>query len=219
MTAYRMMVDVDDTLYDAGKLFYRMAQAEGIKGYPKFVRRWHRAHEMGVDQKTLTNMFRKCHSHEVVAQQKPFKGAVEVLQKFSESNPDVDIWYVSSRNANAETALRDWLEVKRFPCHQNVYVNMDKKDWMMMNVPEIVIDDRVQTILYARYTLGSAVLAMSMPHNQNLTNEAPGIDICDDWYEIGYKLSDIMSNLREGVQPWSEIQTTTAPALATTPSR
>lgn len=198
-----MMVDVDSTLYDADKLFYRLAQEAGIVDYPKKSYQWFRAHELNVSQQTLTNLFRRAHSREVVEEIKPYKGSVEVLNQFADTYPDVIIRYVSSRNARAEGPLREWIKAQGYPLDHDTYVTatMNKKEWIFDYVPSIVIDDRVQTMIISRFggrdddqvwhDVNAWVLSLKHPHNINLTNEVDGIFMCDDWYEIGYKLATV----------------------------
>ena len=212
MSEFRMMVDVDSTLYDADKLFYQLAIEAGIDSYPRKSYQWFRAGELGVSQQTLTNLFRKAHSREEVEKLKPYKGSVEVLNRFADDHPNVEIHYVSSRNARAQGPLLDWIKDNGFPLQDDAHVvaTMDKKSWIIDNQPDIVIDDRVQTMIFSRYggsyqnkegTVGgthpggSWVLSLKHSHNINLTNEVDGIFMCDDWFEIGYNLGIVMKNL------------------------
>jgi hypothetical protein len=73
-----------------------------------------------------------------------------------------------------------------------VVATMDKKSWLAEKRPSIVIDDRVQTIIYSRYEIGSTVLSLIHNHNRNLCNEIDGVYMCQDWFEIGFKLDEIM---------------------------
>jgi hypothetical protein len=187
-----MMVDVDSTLYDADKLFYKLAMDRGITTYPRKSYQWFRAGELGVSQETLTNLFRAAHSREEVEKLTPFTNSVEVLTEFMVNHPAVEIHYVSSRNARAEGPLRDWIIDQGYPLEDDAHVvaTMDKKGWLMANTPAIVIDDRVQTIIFSRFQLDAYVLSLKHSHNINLTNEIDGVYMCDDWTEIGQALED-----------------------------
>jgi hypothetical protein len=196
-TRKKMMVDVDSTLYDADALFSRVAIDQGHDWYPKKSYEWFRADHIGVSQEVMTNLFRKAHSSEYVnAQLKPYKGAVKILKSFHENYSDLfKIYYVSSRHPQMAGTLRSWLVSKEFPLERGnefVVATMDKKSWIKKNKPAIVIDDRVQTIIYSRFEIGATVLSLVHNHNRNLQNEVDGVFMCQDWFEIGSKLDDIL---------------------------
>lgn len=68
----------------------------------------------------------------------------------------------------------------------------DKRDWMRVERPDIVVDDRVRTLLTARYEIGSDCFAIKHNHNLNLRGEAEGIRICKNWLEIGEGILDLI---------------------------
>jgi hypothetical protein len=191
-----IMVDVDSTLYDADALFNKVAIDLGHDWYPKKSYEWFRADHIGVSQQVMTNLFRKAHSSEYVNEQlKPYKGSVKVINAFYNNFADLfKIFYVSSRHPQMEGTLKEWLEMKGFPVEGEGFVvaTMDKKSWLAEKRPSIVIDDRVQTIIYSRYEIGSTVLSLIHNHNRNLCNEIDGVYMCQDWFEIGFKLDEIM---------------------------
>ena len=195
----KMMVDVDSTLYDADNLFHKVAIDQGHEWYPRKSYEWFRADHIGVSQQVMTNLFRSAHSSEYVNETlKPYKGAVKILNQFQEDFSNIfKIYYVSSRHPQMQGTLRNWLEMKNFPLEDGeefVVATMDKKSWLNENKPAIVIDDRVQTIIYSRFEIGSTVLSLIHNHNRNLNNEVDGVFMCQDWFEIGYKLYDIMED-------------------------
>jgi hypothetical protein len=186
-----IQVDVDSTLYDANKLFGEVAEEFGVK-WPKKYWTWFGPEDIGTDLATLKNIFRRCHSKEYVAKQKPYPHAADVLRSIAEDYDEVEIAYVSDRNEAQTSALRDWLEANGFLINQDTHVatTKDKRHWMRERKPEIVIDDRVRTMLMARYELGSYVVSLEHPHNMNLKNEAEHIYIVDDWQAIDRVLRD-----------------------------
>lgn len=193
----KMMVDVDSTLYDADNLFHKVAIDQGHDWYPRKSYEWFRADHLGVSQEVMTNLFRKAHSSEYVNETlKPYKGAVKMLKQFHENYSDIfKIYYVSSRHPQMEGTLRAWIEMKEFPLEDGdefVVATMDKKSWLTKNRPAIVIDDRVQTIIFSRFEIGANVLSLVHNHNRNLRGEVDDVFMCDDWFEIGSKLDDIM---------------------------
>lgn len=193
-----MMVDVDSTLYDADALFSKVAIDLGHDWYPKKSYEWFRADHIGVSQKVMTNLFRKAHSSEYVNEQlKPYKGAVKILKAFHENYSDLfKIHYVSSRHPQMEGTLLEWIAMKDFPLEDDEFVvaTMDKKSWIEEKRPAIVIDDRVQTIIFSRFEVGAHVLSLTHNHNRNLCGEIDGVMMCQDWFEIGFKLDEILED-------------------------
>jgi hypothetical protein len=187
-----IQVDIDSTLYDADKLFGDLAEEAGVK-WPRRDNEWKTAEEVfkldgsPCSRDDLVKIFRKAHSKEMVSQQKPYPHAVRVLKEIVETYDSIEIAYVSDRNEQQTAALRDWLEASGFLHNEDIHVaaTKDKRHWMRERKPEIVIDDRVRTILMARYELGSTVLSLQHNHNINLKREAEGIYILKDWKEIG----------------------------------
>ena len=189
-----IQVDVDSTLYDANKLFYQVATEEFGIAWPKKYWSWFGPEDIGTDLATLKNVFRKCHSRDYVLQQKPYPHAANVLQGIAEDYPEAEIAYVSDRNEQQTSALKDWLEENGFIYNDDTFVQAtkDKRHWMRERKPEIVIDDRVRTMLMARNELNAYVVSLEHPHNMNLKNEVEHIYIVDDWNDIDAVLRDIV---------------------------
>lgn len=187
-----IQVDVDSTLYDANKLFYEVGTKEFGIDWPKKYYYWFKPEDIGTDLKTLLNVFRKCHSREYVLNQEPYKGAAEVLRDIAETYDSVEIAYVSDRNPQQTSTLKEWLGEKGFLSSGDEFVaaTSDKREWMRDNRPDIVIDDRIRTILMARYELDAYVATLEHPHNVNLKGEANGIWLCKDWTELGTVLHE-----------------------------
>lgn len=186
-----IQVDVDSTLYDADKLFGDIADEQGVK-WPRRDNGWKSPGEIfktdgsPCTREDLTRIFRKAHSREVVLGNKPYPNAVEVLKGIAEDYNSVEIAYVSDRNEQQGMALRSWLEQEGFLTNedQHVAATKDKRHWMRERKPEIVIDDRVRTMLMARFELGSLVVSLQHNHNINIKGEADGIVIVKNWKEI-----------------------------------
>jgi hypothetical protein len=191
-----IQIDIDSTLYDSGSLFDSIAQEFKIKNWPKDTRtyKWFNPYDIGVDLKDLNSVFRRAHSREHVIQNIPYTDAVEVLRGIAHDFEDVELAYISDRNEQQGTALRDWLEQEGFLSDENehVAVTKDKRHWMRENRPEIVIDDRVRTMLMARYELGAQVISLEHTHNSNLIGEADGIYIVPTWLDIDDVLRKII---------------------------
>lgn len=186
-----IQVDVDSTLYDADKLFGDLAEEAGIK-WPRRDNGWKSPEEIFKHdgstcvREDLTKVFRKAHSREYVLKNKPYPNAVKVLQNLVTDFSEIEIAYVSDRNEQQNAALREWLEQEGFLSNPDFHVaaTKDKRHWMREHKPEVVIDDRIRTMLMARFELGSYVVSLQHNHNVNLKGEAEHIYIVKDWKEI-----------------------------------
>jgi hypothetical protein len=190
-----IQIDVDSTLYDANAIFKEIARSEEFNvDWPNKYYKWFGPEDIGTDLATLKAIFRKCHSREVVARQKPYPHAAEVLQGIVEDFDAVELAFVSDRNEQQTGALKDWLADNGFLLDEDAHVaaTKDKRHWMRERKPEVVIDDRVRTMLMARYELGSYVVSLEHPHNMNLVNEAEHIYIVKDWQAIDSVLREII---------------------------
>lgn len=187
-----IQVDIDNTLYDSDKAFAKAAKEFDVV-WPKKYYKWMSTEDLGTDLKTLLNVFRSAHSKKYFMDNKPYENAAEVLDYIAQ-NYDVEIAYVSDRNEQQGTTLREWLEQEGFlhDKNQHVVATKDKREWMRKELPNIVIEDRIRTILMARYELDSHVVALEHSYNQNLLNEAEGIYICSDWLEIKKILEELL---------------------------
>lgn len=191
-----IQVDIDSTLYDADKLFAELAEEAGIV-WPRRDKEWKYANEIFKSDGTpctaeeLKRVFRKAHSREMVALQKPYPHASKVIAELVEQFDRIEVAYVSDRNEQQTGALREWLDEHGFLHNEDVHVaaTKDKRHWMRERKPEIVIDDRVRTILMARFELGATVLSLQHNHNINLKREVEDIHILENWKEIGDLLS------------------------------
>lgn len=197
-----IQVDVDSTLYDADKLFSKLAKEAGVQWKDRD-NQWRPAEELQMDDGTPCNLdilkkvFRKAHSKEYVLQQKPYKHSAEILSRVVETYDDAEIAYVSDRNEQQTAALEEWLEINDF-LHtedQTVVATKDKREWMREHRPRIVIDDRVRTILLARYELDAYALTLEHNHNVNLKGEANGVYFAKDWLGLGEQLEHVIQKV------------------------
>lgn len=197
-----IQVDVDSTLYDANTLFYEIGTKKYGIEWPKTYSFWFSAEDIGTDLKTLKTVFRHCHSKDVVLKQKPYPQAAETLKYITDTFNDIEIAYVSDRNEQQNAALSEWLEINGFlySDDQQVLATKDKREWMRENKPAIVIDDRVRTMLLARYELGSYVATIEHPYNVNLKGEAEGIYFAKDWTAMKPVLEEIIKKVQTEVK-------------------
>lgn len=188
-----IQVDVDNTLYDSNVCFKKAAEFYDVD-WPLEYDHWFGPEYVGTDLKTLLNVFRRGHSKEFVCQNDPYPNAAAVLSALVDDFDDIEVAYVSDRNEAQSKALSDWLSLHGF-LHledQHVVVSKDKRDWMRRMKPDIVIDDRVRTMIMARTELGSQVVSLEFPYNINLKGEIEGIHIVRDWMAIDDVLREII---------------------------
>jgi hypothetical protein len=186
-----LQIDIDSTLYDADKLLTQLAEESNFK-WPRRTNHWMGAFEVTHQDDTpctveeMKKLFRKAHSYEYVMEQKPYPHASSVLKQLVTDFPELEIAYVSDRNSQQTGALREWLENYDFLHSEGAHVQAtkDKRHWMRERRPEIVIDDRVRTMLMARFELNSYVVSLEHNHNVNLRGEVDHIYIVKDWKEI-----------------------------------
>lgn len=203
-----IQVDVDSTLYDADKLFNDIAVEQGIK-WPRKANAWlmpSEIYHMSGDPCTVEDMkkiFRTAHSAEVVMRNKPYPHAVKVLQDLVSDFPEVELAYVSDRNEQQTSSLHAWLHEQGFLPSEDTHVaaTKDKRHWMRERMPEIVIDDRVRTMLMARYELDSYVVSLEHNHNINLKGEVDGIFIVKDWLAIDTVLRETVIPKLQEISP------------------
>jgi len=189
-----VLVDIDNTLYDADSLFSRVAREEfGVAQWPTSCSYWFGPGDIGTDLKTIKNVFRRCHSREYILAQKPFPFAVDAIREIHECYDGVRFAFISDRNRQQTSALEEWLSQEGFLQENDVVATtLDKREWMREHRPDIVIDDRVRTLLMARFELSSYGIGLQRPHNINLKNEVNGIYICPDWKAIQTVLIEII---------------------------
>lgn len=177
-----IQVDIDNTLYDSDIAFCEAAKEFGVD-WPLDYEYWFGPEYVGTDLETLLEIFKLAHSEKYVKQNRPYIDSVETLRGIVEDYDDVEIAYISDRNEKLGEVLKDWLtrEGFLFNGHEHVAATKDKREWMRENKPDVVIDDRVRTILMARYEIDAKVIALEYSYNVNLTDEAEGIYIVPDW--------------------------------------
>lgn len=184
-----IQVDVDSTLYDSDELFHTIGMEFGIN-WPTQYNNWFRAEDIGATLEQVLEVFKIAHSEKFALDNVPYPDAASTLKGIVDDFEDVEIAYVSDRNNKAGKVLKKWLDKEGFlnSPDQHVIVSDDKREWMKENRPDIVIDDRVRTILFSRYELGAVAMSIEHMHNVNLKNEAEGIYILPTWKDIDFTL-------------------------------
>lgn len=190
----RLMIDIDSTLYEANALFREMSLEMGLPEWPvhdywstSSDPPWNYTVEMWAD------LFSRSHDADVILAQEPYPFAAQELRFW---NDEAEIWYVSNRKPESEAATYQWLVDNGFPQAENLVVGFqDKALWLDEMLPEVVVDDRVKTIIYARFSIGAEVFTIRHPHNINLKGEVPGVHVCESWKQIGEGIFETMKEL------------------------
>jgi phosphoglycolate phosphatase-like HAD superfamily hydrolase len=187
-------IDVDSTLYDSSSLFALVAEEHYGVELPVNATNWHDYYDYAPVE-TLVKIFRKAHSKDYVEHNTPYADAAEVCQMIADKGHR--IVFVSDRHPQAETALRNWLIANEFPTRNDTdepkwcVIGKDKRNWLSEVKPDIVIDDRVRTMLFA-HKLGAEVFSVTQPWNVNLKGEVEGIHVCDNWQVLGRKIEEFI---------------------------
>lgn len=185
-----IMVDIDSTLYDANMAFQEVAKGYGFE-WPADPGKWIKGRDLGITGRKLTEFFDHVHSHEIVSNLKPYPNALDCLVALQKVYP-VDYWYVSNRSPDKHDPLLEWLDNHNFPQADHVSVSRDKKKWIARFKPDFVIDDRINTLVFARYH-HAICLALLQSWNQNLQNdEIDGIYIFEDWWKMEIGLDHLL---------------------------
>lgn len=188
----KIMLDVDSILYDAGPIFVREAKVFGVN-WPARHNFWVNRQQLGIDSQTMSMIFDRVHCAECVMPLAPYEGSVEGLQRLTNEFSFLEPWYVSNRNPTYQQVLEDWLEFNEFPYAKNVYTSYNKLLWIEENEPEIVVDDRVRTLVTSCLLYGARGFSIAHPHNENLKNdEIKGITICENWEELTAQIYDFI---------------------------
>lgn len=196
-----IQVDVDSTLYDSDQLFNKVAAAEFGIEWPTSYASWFKAEDIGTDLDTLLKIFERSHSEAYALDNVPYPNAAAVLRRIAEQFPDVEIAYVSDRNEQLGEVLREWLQQEDFLHDENQHVaaTNDKRVWMREVRPDIVIDDRVRTLLMSVYELGSVGITLQHDHNANLKGEVENLYVVPTWLDIEEVLKVVIPKIQSEV--------------------
>jgi len=193
-----VMVDADGILCPSHAAFEEEAVRLGFDkppySYPmgRDLVHWFSAEDVGCTLDELLGLFRA--AHERYMDIEPYPLAVETLWELSESHPTARFWYVSSRDESTEGTFKEWVRSYDFPHPENVVAMLSKEPWIAENRPNVVIDDRVRTLVNARLD-GATGVALLQHHNVNLLRELPDIYIEKDWPSIGERVHQALEAL------------------------
>lgn len=142
-------VDIDDTLYPFCDLARKIALEEGIRRDDKQLiaaayapwPEWRSPPDlMGLDK--WLEIIALCHDNDMILNQRPYDGAVEVLTELAQHH---DLLYISNRATETKMATRFWLDTNYFPRGELVVTDQAKKPFVAHC--QYLIDDRPKTII------------------------------------------------------------------------
>lgn len=196
-------IDVDSTLYDfatpARQAFLDLAMKHGEKeeyfkgGYQSWVE-WRSPGDVcGLE--AFQEVLDIVHSPDVILEQTPYLGAVDVVNEIADQH---DIFYITNRSYSAAGATEEWLEQKGFPTAEVIAMMDDKAPYL--SECQYIIDDRAKTLVRFvedfnwKYTYGSLeqprqrkAFGLLFEYNRNLT-DLPNIYLAPTWAGIRYYL-------------------------------
>lgn len=180
-----VVVDIDSSLYCFLSAFRREAAEKGAKvPHPVYIKEWNGIEPYFVDFDDFAHCVQRSYSIENADRNIPYKGAVAAINRLVDLGYEVR--YYTDRPKSSEEATRHWLEMYEFPCVDNLYVCVDKRDdlYRLKDRIATIIDDRPRTLVWARYELGlSDVFSLKHSYNRNLT-DIPGVHIANDWNSL-----------------------------------
>jgi uncharacterized HAD superfamily protein len=187
----KVAVDIDDSLYDFGKLAQEMIIKVATESDDKRLQKaaystwneWRTPNDVLEDEwQTIIDM---CHRDHIIRSQIPFKNAVTTLRKiFSAGN---DIIYISNRSEDAYEATYEWLQAHGFPQAKSLVCTTKDKASFIHDC-QYIIDDRPKTLVEFVYdhnwreetTLARKGFGLFCEYNRALT-DVPGIYLAPNW--------------------------------------
>lgn len=187
----KIAVDIDDTVYDANTAFDVCAKTYNLNwiSSPNY---WMKSEELGISQEELRNIFRKAHSAEIIREQEPYDGCVDSLYNIMNVYTNVQYLYISDRHPQQYNTLLGWLEKYNFPFTNKdigecLYTSSDKRKYLDYWKPDIIIDDRIRTVVHCIRNIPNCYMGCMIEHNHNINlknNEIPEIFVCKTWKDI-----------------------------------
>lgn len=178
-TIKKILVDIDSTLYDAGRLFVKyFAKLHGIK-IPARIESWDfwQDYISAEEFKTLIRLY--YHSPKEILAAKPFPGAVEAIADwYSEGR---QIYIVSDRDPSTSDATKEWLRRIGLPYHRIILRNpIDKVEYALAHKIDLVIDDKPETIERSAEA-GLAVASLIYRYNREVLARHPEVVAASSW--------------------------------------
>lgn len=195
---FRVMVDIDDTLYPAEDLWARIFREHyGTELGP--IRRWDFWQEY-----LEPNVFRHLvathfHSADAIRNNLPFSGSGAALRAWKRSG--VEIHIVSDRAPVTGRSTRAWLRRNEIPFDATVFRSpIDKVAYATEHRMSLVIDDKPLT-LEGCIAAGIPVATIAHRFNATTRRKHPSIIAAEDWYDLSERLAEHFPRLVGATRP------------------
>ena len=182
-------IDLDSTIYPFMSALREVSALRNIKT-PLNPNSWHFSDDLknnenkSVSFNEFFELIKESHSEKVMAKYKPFPHSARVVNFLQEKSK---VFFLSDNDSSSHDSILDWLVSHKFLSaskKKSLVITKDKRHWLKENSPEIVIDDRVRTMIFTKYELGAQAIGLQWNYNINLKGEVDGIHICKDWLHI-----------------------------------
>ena len=185
---FRVMVDIDDTLYPAEDLWARIFREHyGTELGP--IRRWDFWRDY-LEPDVFFHLVRThFHSAEAIRNNLPFSGSGAALRAWKRAG--VEIHIVSDRSPATGRATRAWLRRNELPFDVTVFRSpIDKVAYAVQTGINLVIDDKPTTI---EGCIAAGIPVATISHRFNAAIRRKHLDTiiaAEDWYDLGERLAE-----------------------------
>jgi hypothetical protein len=196
--AFRVMVDIDDTLYPAEDLWTRIFREHyGTEIGP--VRRWDFWEDYLEPEVFFHLVKTHFHSAEAIRTNMPFSGAGAALRAWKRAG--VEIHIVSDRAPITARSTRAWLRRNEIPFDLTVFRSpIDKVAYAAASGIDLVIDDKPTTIAGC-VAAGIPVATITHRFNMAVRRANPGVIAAGDWYDLNERLVEHFPRLIGSMKP------------------
>ena len=195
---FRVMVDIDDTLYPAEDLWARIFREHyGTELGP--IRRWDFWQDY-LEPDVFRHLVRThFHSAEAIRSNLPFSGSGAALRAWKRAG--IEIHIVSDREPTTARATRAWLRRNEIPFDVTHFRSpIDKVANAVTKKINLVIDDKPITI---EGCVAAGIPAATIAHRFNaaIRRKHPTVIAAEDWYDLTERLAESFPRLVGATRP------------------
>lgn len=178
-------IDIDNTVHESDITMNRVSM-ELFNSPFRWCKQdeWYRGGHQHMPMEHALQIFDRMHDRDMIFMTDPYVGSREGLARIA--NLGYEIHYYTDRKKSAGQATSDWLAHHGLPFAENVICCQDKRASLSEARDSLatVVDDRVRTLIFARYELGlPVVFSLRHPYNRNLS-DVPGVLLHDTWTDL-----------------------------------
>ena len=189
---FRVMVDIDDTLYPAEDLWARIFREHyGTELGP--IRRWDFWQDY-LEPEVFAHLVRThFHSADAIRTNLPFSGSGAALRAWKRAG--VEIHIVSDRVPGTGRSTRAWLRRNEIPFDLCIFESpIDKVAYAKKAGIHLAIDDKPTTIAGC-LEAGIPIATISHRFNAAVRRNNPAIIAAEDWYDLAERLAETFPRL------------------------